>query len=204
MPTPTTPVAWLNWLLNQPEEIQSAKQRTSRVLGNLSPVHALIMLILLDHRTGDRRPVTANTISIETSRQVSFSQMDVLRKRGLVTSCQFVCQPHGTVRGWRIEETAVARVTAMRDGLTRMIRIQNQTISIFHELAELLAAIGGTIPLRPETRITPPEIPVRHLLPAIEQAFRIPIPDSLTATATAWDLSRHIRKHSPRFTPAGS
>jgi acyl carrier protein len=199
-PTPTTPIAWLNWLLNQPENITAPKERTAKILGDISPVSALILLVLLDHHLTDDLAITSHSVTLETSRQVSHSQITVLEHRGLIISASEHIPVKGHVTVWRIAPAAVPKVTAIRDGLARMILRQNQQIEIFHRIAELIADIDPAFTLRPQTPVSSLDRNTIAFIDSAEKAFSVSIPDALIIRpATVWNLVTHIRKNSPQF-----
>ena len=200
MSIPSTPIAWLNWLANLPEEQPKAVARTRRITGDLSVVHTIVLLVLHHHATTDRRPLTTHTISIESGRSISHSQLETLEERGHVIQAPTTSPDHGTVTGWSLRPECVQRMAAIHLGLTAMLASIRRGIAIQHELAEILSdhlpesavhflSADHPLTLRPS---------VHHaIINAIELRFAFTFADSdLAAIASVRDLARIVKRHS--------
>jgi hypothetical protein len=200
MPIPTTPIAWLNWLANLPEEQPKALTRTRRITGDLSVVHTIVLLVLHRHAVTDRRPLTTHTISLESGRSISHSQLETLEERGHVTQAKINSPDHGTVTGWSLRPECVQRMAAINLGLTAMLASIRRGIAIQHELSELLAdhlSEPAARFLKADTQLTIRPSVHHAIINAIETRFQFTFADAdLAAITCVGDLSRIIKRHS--------
>lgn len=195
MTYPTTPIAWLNFI-HTAEVNRSVMERTRVICGNISPIHALILLVLYDHDDGMTVGVSAHTIAIISGRQISHSQLAAVQARGYTNLRSIPSEIGSNIKAWTLCQLVVPQVKRIHLGLENLIRKTQHNISVHQELAAILAVHIG----KPAGSVTVADIirirPATHLsiVTAIEHHFKVSLSDQAISDATTFgQLRAHIR-----------